>query len=96
MKLSEKKTKIKKFETGKISESFFLVASTPVSSNLKNSINSKKSKQLKKPHTQKRSNPIKDQLTKTEKTSLPIPKKKKKEQLKKQKPFLPVAVANFF
>ena len=89
----QKKTKIKKFETGKISESVFLVTSTTVSSNLKNSINSKKSKQLKKPQTQKRSNPIKDQLTKTEKTSLPIPEKR---LLKKQKPFLPVAVANFF
>ena len=71
-----KKTNREKLETEKLSESFFPLASTPASSDLKESINSNKSQQLKKPQIPKNSNPIKNQSTKYEETPLPIPRQK--------------------
>ena len=52
-----------------------IVASTLAPSNLKNSINSNKSQQLKKPQIPKSLDPIKNQSAKTEETSLPYPPK---------------------
>ena len=72
-KISEKKRNREKLETEKLSESFFPLISTPESSDLKKSINSNKSQQLKKPQVTKNLNPIKNQSTKNEETSLPIP-----------------------
>ena len=67
-----KETNTEKLETEKLSKSFFPLASTTASSDLKNSINSNKCQQLKKSQIPKCSNPIKNQLPKTEETSLLI------------------------
>ena len=85
-KISEKKERL---ETEKLSESFFPLGSTSASS--ENSINFNKSQQLRKPQIPKSSNPIKNQSTKNEEASLPIPPP---EKLKKHKFFLLITVAN--
>ena len=67
-----KETNTEKSETEILSESFFPLASTPASSDLKKSINSNKSQQLKKPQVPENLNPFKNKSAKTEETSLPI------------------------